>query len=135
MLAYASLDDERHLERLVGDDAKAVVEHGRQRLEDNPMDADDGVLAYDGRIPHGKNKLDAIILELRSYAFPDAQATIAVPYTPKSSGRFRVHKPQLLQWDECDDFDQMAALNAFFEGVSAHEKGGKVWKKALDASK
>jgi hypothetical protein len=135
MLAFTTEDGQRKLERLVFDDAGAAVEHGRQRLEDDPLSANDGVLAYDGQVTVARGKLEAIILEVRSYAFPWAKATLAVPYTPRSSGRFRVHKPKLVEWQECDDFDMDAALEAFFREVAAHEQGAKVWNAALDESK
>jgi hypothetical protein len=133
MLAFAH-DGKRNLERLAFDDAAAAIEHGRTRLEDDPLSADDGVLAYDGRITVESGKLDAIILEMRSYGFPHAKAAIAVPYTPASSGRFRVHKPKLVEWHECDDFDLDAAFEAFFRGVDAHEQGAKAWNAAIDQS-
>lgn len=100
MVAFQTDDGQRKFERLVFDDAGEAVEHGRKQLEGDPFNANDGVLAYDGRIatPEGK-KVDAIILEARSYAFPWAKAAIAVAYTPKSSGDFRVHKPKLILWD------------------------------------
>jgi hypothetical protein len=135
MVAFTTEDGERKLERLVLDDAGAAVELGRRRLEDDPFTADDGVLAYDGRITAEGGKLDAIILEMRSYGFPRTRAVIAVPYTPASSGRFRVHKPKLVEWHECDDFDIDAAFEAFFRGVDSHEQGAEVWNRALDQSK
>jgi hypothetical protein len=135
MVAFTTEDGQRKLERLVFDDAGAAVEHGRKRLEDDPLSANDGVLAYDGRITVEGGKLDAIILEMRSYGFPRAKAAIAVPYTPASSGRFRVHRPKLVEWQECDDFDMDAAFEAFFRGVDSHEQGAKVWNTALDQSK
>jgi hypothetical protein len=135
MVAFTTEDGQRKLERLVFDDAGAAVEHGRRRLGDDPFTANDGVLAYDGRITVEGGKLDAIILEMRSYAFPWAKATIAVPYTQVSSGRFRVHKPKLVEWERCEDFDLDAAFGAFFQGVDSHEQGAKVWAAALDESK
>jgi hypothetical protein len=135
MVAFTTVGGQRQLERLVFDDAGAAVEHGRRRLEDDPFSANDGVLAYDGRITIAEGKSDAILLELRSYAFPWAKATIAVPYTPHSSARFRVHKPKLVEWHACEDFDMDAAFEAFFQGVGAHEQGAKVWEAALDESK
>ncbi len=135
MLAFTTEDGQRQMERMVHDDAAAAVEHGRRRLEDDPFSANDGVLAYDGRITVQAGKMDAIILELRSYAFPWAKATIAVPYTPASSGQFRVHRPKLVKWERCEDFDVDAALDAFFQGVEAHEQGAKVWASTLDESK
>src|SRR6516164_5654991 len=77
MVAFTTEDGERTLERLVFDDAGDAIEHGRRRLEEDPLDANDGVLAYDGRITARGGKLDAIILEMRSYGFPSAKATIA----------------------------------------------------------
>jgi hypothetical protein len=135
MVAFTAEDGERKLERLVFDDAGAAVEYGRKRLEADPFSANDGVLAYDGRISVEGGKLDAIVLEMRSYGFPWATAAIAVPYTPASSGRFRVHKPKLVEWHECDDFDPDAAFEAFFRGVDSHDKGAAVWNAALDQSK
>src|SRR5262249_53260242 len=105
MLAYTTEDDERIMERFVNDDLGASVAHGNQKLESNEMNATDAVLLYDGRIPIGKEKLDAIIIEMRTYFSPDSEAVMAVPYTPRQSGEFRVHKPKLLGWKNCDDFD------------------------------
>lgn len=133
MMAFTTEDGQRKLERLVFDDAGAAVEHGRKRLEEDPFSADDGVLAYNGRITFEAGKMDAIILEMRSYAFPWARAAIAVPYTSVSSGRFRVHEPELIEWRECDDFDSAAAMEAFFRGVESHQQGAKVWDVATDA--
>src|SRR4051812_30394132 len=130
MVAFTTGEGQRNLERLVHQDAGAAVEHGRQRLEDDPLDADDGVLAYDGRIAVADGKLDAIILEMRSYGFPWAGATVAVPYTPRGSGRFRVREPILVEWHDCEDFDRDAAHQAFFRGVAAHEMGSRVWEAA-----
>jgi hypothetical protein len=135
MEAFTTEDGQRKLERLVSEDAGAAVEHGRRRLEDAPFTVNDGVLAYDGRITVEGGKLDAIILEMRSYGFPSAKATITVPYTPQSSGRFRVHKPKLIEWELCEDFDLDAAFGAFFEGVASHEEGAKIWGEVLDESK
>jgi hypothetical protein len=136
MLGYTTVDDERRMERLiVNDDLEATVAKGKERLRSNDMDASDAVLLYDGRITLGPDKLDAIIIEMRAYFSPDSETIMAVPYTPKASGAFRVHKPKLLAWKNCDDFDMNAALESFFAGVHAHEKGGKIWNDCLDESK
>ncbi len=134
IVAFATEDGQRKMERLVYDDVGKAVEEARKRLQADPFSANDGVLVFDGRITIEGNKIDANILEMRSYAFPSAVASLAVPYTPASSGRFRVHKPKLVEWDECDDFDLDAAFEAFFSGVDSHEKGAAVWSAALDES-
>ncbi len=134
IFAYTTEDGEKKMERLVGD-LPAAVEHGRQRLESNKEDANDGVLAYDARIPVGNEKLDAVVVEMRCHCFPCAKAMIAIPYSPRSTGKFRVHKPKVLEWERCEDFDIGTAFAVFFEGVATHEQGAKVWDAALDESK
>lgn len=135
MVAYTTEDDERKVERLVvNDDLEAAVALGKERLGSNAMDANDAVLLYDGRITIGTVKVDAIIVEMRSYFSPSSEVVIAVPYTPKQLGRIRVHKPKLLRWSNCDDFDMDVAIQSFFEGVASHEKGAKIWETCLDES-
>jgi hypothetical protein len=134
MLGYTEEDDRRVLNRLAGPDLGASVAHGKEQLAANPMDANDAVLLYDARITLGGANVDAIIIEIRAYFSPQSEAILAIPYTPKSSGAFRVHKPKLLAWENCEDFDMDHALRAFFEGVSSHEQGNQVWAAALDES-
>jgi hypothetical protein len=136
MLAYTTADGERKMQRLVvNEDLQASVALGQEKLGSNDMDADDAVLVYDGRITIRNEKVDAIIIEVRAYFSPGSEAVLAVPYTPKSSGDFRVHKPKLLEWNNCDDFDMDLALQQFFEGVAEHEQGGAIWNECLDESR
>ncbi len=135
MLAHAT-EGERRMDRLVDEDLPSAVEFGRGFLRSNEMEADEAVLVYDGRTPITlpQGKVDAILLEIRTYASPKSEAMLAVPYTPKESGEFRVHKPKLLVWKNCDDFDLDPVLSAFFEGVHDHEKGAQIWNESLDES-
>jgi hypothetical protein len=123
------------MERIVQDDLAAAVAFGRKRLRANEMDANDAVLVYDGRMPLGDEKVDAIFLEIRAEFSPKSEAMLAVPYTPKQTGQFRVHKPKLLEWKNCEDFDMDVALQVFFDGVHAHEIGSKIWNDCLDESR
>jgi hypothetical protein len=133
MLAYKG---KRSMERLVGEELSAVVARAKERLANNPMDANDGVLLYDGLITLEGKKVDAIIIESRAYFSPQSTAGLAVPYTPKTAvGGFKVHRPKLLAWSHCEGFDQRAAPEAFFNGVDAHAQSAKVWNNALDQSK
>lgn len=135
MLAYTTESGERKMERFAHDDLGAAVEHGKQKLASNEMDANDAALIYDGRITLADEKLDALIIEMRAYFSPDSIAVIAIPYTPKDMGQFRVHKPKVLAWDNCDDFDLNHAFESFFAGVAGHEKGSAIWNSCLDESK
>ena len=134
ILGFTDQDDKRVMNRLVSPDLAEAVQRGQEQLRDNPMDANDAVLLYDGRITLDGRKLDAIIVEVRAYFAPGAEAVQAVPYTPKASGAFRVHRPKLLVWKGCEDFDMDQALQAFWDGVSSHEQAAKVWTNALDES-
>lgn len=134
MLAYTSENDEKQMNRLAHEDIAAAVEIGKSQLEKNEMDANDAALIYDGRIQLEEGKVDSIIIELRSYFSPSSKAIIAVPYTPKESGAFKVHRPKVLQWDDCEDFDFNQAMESFFNGVSGHVQGAKIWNDALDES-
>jgi hypothetical protein len=135
MLAYTTEDNERKMERFVNDDFAAAVELGKRKLESNDMDANDAALLYDGRITTDGEKLDAIIIEMRAYFSPASKAIIAVPYTPKTAGQFRVHKPKILAWENCDDFDLDYFKDSFFNGVASHERGSAIWNQCLDESK
>ncbi len=135
IFSYTNEEDERKMERLIiGDDLERSVNLGKEMLESNKHDANDAVLLYDGRIPINGEKFDAIIAEIRCYFSPSSKAVMAMPYKPAASGDFRVYKPKLLQWEGCDDFNLDAAVQSFFKGVDAHEKGSAVWNKALDQS-
>ena len=140
MLAYTNAKNERTLARLdVGsgnaEDLAASVALGKQKLHSNDMYANDAVLLYEGYITLEKEKAEAVIIEIRAYFSPSSEAVIAIPYTPRASGRFLVHKPKLLVWKDCEDFDKGAAVQSFFAGVDEHKKGSAIWNESLDESK
>src|SRR5262249_32867249 len=60
MLAYTKPGGTPTMIRLVSEDLNESVELGRQQLESNEMDADDGVLLFDGRITLNGEKVDAV---------------------------------------------------------------------------
>ena len=133
MFAINNENGERVMNRLITESLEEAVELGRARLDKNSDDANDAVLIFDGRIPIGEKKFDALIIEMRSYFSPGSKSTMAIPYTPATeSEEFKVHKPKYLQWENCDDFDLNTCVNAFFEGVDSHEEAAKVWNNHLD---
>ncbi|WP_158014167.1 hypothetical protein [Sphingomonas sanxanigenens] len=135
IFGYTTEAGERRMERLVTESLETAVAMGKDKLTLNEHDANDAVLLYDARIPLNDERFDAIIVEIRSYFSPGSEAVMAIPYRPKgSSDPFRVYKPKLVQWANCEDFDVNAAVQSFFEGVDGHEKGAAVWNEALDQS-
>jgi len=135
MLTCVDQNNERQMIRLVQDQLEKAVQDGKARLEANPMDANDAALLYDGYITHDGAQVDAVIIELRSYFSPGSRVAIAVPYTPGSGASFKVHKPKLLQWSACEDFDVEAVFKAFFTGIGQHEQGARIWADSLDESR
>jgi len=134
MLAYSTENGERNMDRMAFSDIRQGVQAGKQRLASNDMNADDAALLCDARISTDGQKVDAIVIELRAYFSPDAEMMIAIPYTPAGETEFRVHRPKLLQWDQCEDFDLDAVMEAFFEGVASHDQGAAIWNQASDES-
>lgn len=128
-------DGQRLMNRLVMDRLEDAVALGREKLNSNDEDANDAVLVFDGRIPIGASKFDAMIVEIRAYFSPWSKVTMAIPYSPANGSQpFRVHKPKYLQWENCDDFDLNICVNAFFNGVDSHIEAAKFWNGHLDQS-
>ncbi len=133
MFAIHKANGERVINRLVTERLDEAIELGRAKLEENSDDANDAVLIFDGRIPIGEKKYDALIIEIRSYFSPSSKSTMAIPYTPATEGgTFKVHKPKYLQWENCGDFNLNTCVDAFFEGVDSHVEAAKVWNDRLD---
>ena len=135
LLAYTNENDERQIERFAFDDLNVAIEHGKQKLASNDMNANDAVLIYIGLITVEDKKLDAIIIEMRAYFSPDSEAVLAIPYTTKNTGDFSVYKPKLLVWKNCEDFNINSAFKYFFKGVDSHEEGSVIWNQCLDEFK
>lgn len=79
MLAYTTDDDERQMTRFAAEDLESAVEHGRTALTENEMDAVDAALIYDGRITVEDEKLDAIIIEVRTFFHPIPKLSLVCP--------------------------------------------------------
>ena len=110
------------------------VEAGRNNLARNPNGAARAVLVCDGFITLPAGKVDALLLDIRSYGPPCQSMTMAVPYRPAANGQtFVVFRPKFLSCD-LPAPDYQALGSAFFEGVDSHAKGAAVWSKHLDES-
>jgi hypothetical protein len=134
ILGYTDGTDKRTMIRLAGDDLGESIADGRQQLASNAMDATDAALFHDGYITLNGIKRDAILVDIRAYFSPESEAMLAIPYTPQATGAFRVHKPKMIEWTECDAFELNDVLTAFFEGVDSHKQGSTIWNAALDES-
>ncbi|GAA0647953.1 hypothetical protein GCM10009424_25300 [Sphingomonas ursincola] len=135
IFGYMMANGERRLERIELENHEVSVALGKRNLEANQYGAINAVLLYDGRVQLGAEKIDAIIVEIRSYSQLYPEAVLFIPYRSKSSSvKFLVYRPKLVHWKNWDDLDLEAALESFFEGVDAHEHGAAVWNASLDQS-
>lgn len=122
----------RSMERLALDRLEDGVAAGHQRLSENPHKAECGVLIYDGRIPWDGEKLDALIVEFREFAEPDNVMVLAIPYTPLTAQHeFVVHRPAVLQLPHHLEGQAPEIFEAFFAGVTQHDKGAAVWSEHM----
>ncbi len=135
IFAFTTEAGDKQMQRLAHDNVAEAIEFGKHQLINNPMDANDAVLVYDGRLKLDSGKSDAIILELRAYFSPESEVVIGIPYTPCATGKFAVHKPKLLVKENCQDFETSDIFEAFFAGVASHEQGARVWIDSLDESR
>jgi hypothetical protein len=133
MLAYVATDGTESLECLSrGDNVLAWVAGGKSRLQSNDMNASSAALLFGGQTCIGGQMVSTIIVEIRSYSHPNAQAILAVPYTSVSRGRSSIHKPKVLAWSDCQELSIEGAFKSFFEGVKSQQQGAAIWRSLKD---
>ena len=115
--------------RVVTDRLEESVQKGKQMLAGNSMDAEHAALIYDGRITLEDEKIDAVIVEIYVTPSSTPDVAVALPYTPRSSGQFRVFSPQPVDWNP--EFDVKEHMMAFFAGIDSHEQGAAIFHSDL----
>jgi hypothetical protein len=121
---------------LDGGTADEIAAQARQWLDRNDGAADRAVTVVDGYITiQGESKIDALVLEIRSYSRPVTRMKMAVPYRRAVDGaRFAVHRPKFIV-ARLEGHDADVLGQAFLRGVLGHEAGGPLWLAALDQSR
>lgn len=135
-LGRESLRDGRQLIEFRTATLQEGVAKARVLLDTNPGPADRAVLVVDGYITLQGEKTEAVIVEVRSYADPEAAITMAIPYrNAKSSGGFAVHRPKFVDWQGPGrpDYERLGA--AFLRGVNADPRLASVWAQHHDGSR
>jgi hypothetical protein len=132
ILAFQLPDGKQAFRRVEGDQLEDAVASGKDWLKDNPKQVSFAVLIYDAFVTLPAGRTDALLIEVHAYGPPGSRIEMAVPYRHADSTRgFAVHKPKFLAADGFDaDFVRLG--EAFFLGVSQHEKGAEVWNTRLD---
>lgn len=105
-------------------------------LDRNDGAADRAVTVVDGYITiQGESKIDALILDIRSYTNPVIRMKMAVPYRRAVDGaRFAVHRPKFIV-AQLEGHDAAMLGQAFLRGILGHETGGPLWLASLDQSR
>ena len=71
---------------------------------------------------------DALVLEVRIYKDVTIKCQMVIPYrSANSENGFAILRPQITALENIDEIKFQPMLDAFFVGVEAHDKGGKIW--------
>ena len=132
---YLGVKNEKVMERLLHECLEEGVAEGQEKLNSNPYNTNAAVLVYDGRITLTSEKMDALIIEFRSYAKSSGFVRLALPYTASNATTtFAVHTPKVIGMSEHIQKDSQTLFDKFFEGVDQHEKGASIWNQHFDES-
>jgi hypothetical protein len=137
MATYAFVDQkkQRHIDEVPAQTLVKAVTIGCQRLAENSEAAARACFVFSGSLPIGQGEYDALILELRAYSSPSSKVILALPFSRKTaSAPFKVHKMKIVEWSNCQEFDQNACLNALFKGAESQAEGGQIWRGNFDPS-
>lgn len=120
-------DGKRQVLRFNSETLDQGVEAGRRRLVANPDQAEQAILIYDAFINTDEGRSDALIGEARDYTADAAVVRIYQRYRPAGSeAGFGVYSPKL-EFPAESEVDQQPAAEAFLQGLTSHQQGGKVW--------
>lgn len=137
LVAFEGPDGERGAERFFDEEQlERAVARAKESLQANAHHATSAVLIYDGFITLRDWRTDALLMEIRQFAPPGWQLSMAIPYRPNDDPRgFAVFKPKFLGYVGPGEPDYTELGEAFFAGVDKHEQGAKVWNEHLDQSR
>lgn len=134
MLAQIDQGGSRSMSRFVAERLEDGVAEGKEKLIANASGCVCAVLVYDGYITLPSGKIDALLMELRSY-LGQISLKMAVPYRGRHTPQgFAVYRPKFLAYDGNDSPDYSKFGDVFFKGVDSHSQGAAVWNKAMDQS-
>jgi hypothetical protein len=121
--------------RLAGGTPDDIAAQGRRWLDENPDAADRAVTVLDAYVTISAVRMDALVLEIRSYSDPITPMRMAVPYRhARGDSRFAVHRPKFIV-AQLGGHDANALTQAFFRGVFRHEPGSRIWNACVDQSR
>lgn len=125
--------------RLICESSDQVVSAAEAKINEvicgTDNEVNDVAFAYEAYIRIDEERFDAVIVSGRPILSPGSKFSLAIPFRWESKERFVIHKPKIIEWTECKDFDQGQVIAMFFDGAESHEEGVKVWNDHLDQSR
>lgn len=141
----ASQGSDCTMHRIAAAALEQAVSIGQNWLENGKMSEKEAQLSaaallYEIKLTIGSEKMDAIAINIRDYSNPLARAMLCIPFTPQKGpmglfGKFKVHRPKMTEWTNCEQFKTDEVLEEFWKGVDSHEQGSRVWSNAMDQSR
>ncbi len=79
-------------------------------------------------------RYDALVVGAISLEMVDSIFQMAIPFRWNSVNDFKIYKPKIVEWKNCESIDRNQAIQGFWNGVDSHENGSTIWNKCLDQS-
>ena len=127
---FSTVDQDGHANymQLAMDNSDDAIRYGRDKLERHEDGKVGAVLIADGYISIEGDRTDALVLEVRIYTDVTVKCQMVIPYrSANSANGFAILRPQITALENIDEIKFQPMLDAFFVGVEAHDKGGKIW--------
>ena len=135
MLASIDAKGRREIQRFEADRMEEACAAAHAALDHGVPGAVMGVAVTDGYISLVGGKTDSLLVIGRHFKHPEITFKLAIPYrNAKDPAGFAVHRPKFLEVPDALSAPERIG-KAFFEGVSAHEKGSALWDASLDESR
>lgn len=128
IVGYLKTDDSQGMERLAMSSAQAMA-HGNERIENLRDDEIGAAFIADAVVTLDTGKTDALIVDVRFAQDATGKLQFFLPYrNAKHPDGFAIHRLQLTQLEGISQEMVDQLVGAFFDGLEAHEQGGKLWK-------
>ncbi|MBW4716795.1 hypothetical protein [Saccharothrix obliqua] len=129
LIGYEHPDGSRGMDRFLHEDIADGAHAALESLQDNSNGYARAAVAIDAFLHVAGGKVDALIVEAHQYGLTPGRLKVAVPYRPRTeTSTFAVYRAKVLE--SMDDQDTL--MNAFFDGVDAHEDAAPVWHNAYE---
>ena len=128
---YLDEDGKTRMTRIAAESGDEAMQVGQQLYSDNPSNAAGAAWVVDGFITLKEvGKVDALLFKICSYANPQREMQLAVPYRhANSNDGFAVFKPKVIGLSHLAPDELQPLIKAFFEGRDEHTEAAALWRE------